>query len=1027
MRFNLSDWSLRHRSFIWYLIIVSLVAGSYAYLSMGREEDPAFTIKTMIVQAALPGATAEETLTQVTERIEKKMQELENLHFTRSETRPGVATVYIELTSDTRPAEVNATWQRVRNMMNDIRGEFPAEFAGFGFNDSFGDVYGNIYAFTYDGFTPTEAKHWAETVQNAVLQLDDAGKTDLVGTQDPVIYLEFSARRLAALGLDTTTVLNTLADQNAIVPSGVIRTQAEKVMVRVSGSFTGAAELAATTLRVGDTFFALSDVATVRAGYVDPATVLYRYDGKPAIALIVGMRAGANIQSFGLALDELVERMAHDLPVGIEMHKVSDQPKVVEESVNHFLRALVEAVVIVLAVSFVALGMRAGLVVTMAIPLVLALTFVVLQMMDVTLQRISLGALIIALGLLVDDAMISIELMISRLEVGESLEKAASAAWSSIAFPMLTGTLVTMAGFIPIGLNTSAAGEYTISLFYVIIISLLLSWVVAVLFAPILGMTFLPRTMKHHSTEPGRIRRMFHTTLRLAMRAKLLTVALTLALFGVSLFGMKYVEQQFFPTSDRPELIIDVTLRNNASFNSTDAVMGQLDTWLASRDEATYWSTYVGRSAPRFILAFDSMTPADNFGQIVVMTSDLAARDNLKTAVGAFSETLPGVDIFAKYLELGPPVGKPVQYRLSGPDPDLVSDLGRDLAAILATDRRLQTITQNFSEPARVARVVLNQDKLRQLGLTQTDVAHALYALFDGVTVTELRDGKTLIDVVARGSDADRAAITSLQDLQLGNVSGQPIPLISFATLEWTLEQPIIHQRNRLPTVTVKAAVATSDQPATIATALRPRIDAFAASLPAGYAVHSGGSVESSAESQAPILAVVPIMVLFMVTLVMIQMQSFRRSFVVLAVAPLGLIGVVAALLLSGAPLGFVAILGVLALVGILIRNSIILVHEIEELQHRGLSRWQAVFDATDSRARPILLTAAAASLALIPISRQVFWGPMAYAMMGGIIVGTLLTLLFVPALYCLVFRVRPDSAVPDPAAPDITPDRAPG
>ncbi len=1011
MSFNLSDWALRHRSFLWYLILVSLLAGAYGYVSMGREEDPAFTIKTMIIQAALPGATAEETVTQVTERIEKKLQELENLKFTRSETKPGVATVYVELTPDTKPAAVAATWARIRNMMTDIKGDFPKEFAGFGFNDSFGDVYGNIYAFTYDGYSPAEAKHWAETVQNAVLQLKDAGKVDLVGTQDPVVYLEFSARRLAALGLDATTVLNTLANQNAIVPSGVIRTDQEKVMVRVSGSFTGADQLAATTLRVGDTFFALSDVATVTAGYVDPAKALYRYSGQPAIGLIVGMRAGANIQSFGAELDRVMSEMAPSLPIGIEMHKVADQPKVVEESVNHFLRALVEAVVIVLAVSFISLGVRAGLVVTMTIPLVLALTFVVLEVMGITLQRISLGALIIALGLLVDDAMISIETMISRLEVGESLQKAASAAWSSIAFPMLTGTLVTMAGFIPIGLNTSAAGEYTISLFYVIVVSLLLSWVVAVLFAPILGVTFLPKAMKHHSAEPGRVRRVFHGVLRLAMRAKWATVLVTLLAFGVSMYGMRFVERQFFPTSDRPELIVDVTLRQNASFKSTDAVMAELDAFLATRQEPVYWSTYVGRPAPRFILAFDAVTPADNFGQIVVMTGDLAARDSLKAAVGDFAKTLPGVDIFAKYLELGPPVGKPVQYRLSGPDAVKVGDLGRDLAAVLAKDQRLGMITQNVSEPARVARVVLDQEKLRQLGLTQTDVAHALYTLFDGVTVTELREGKTLVDVVARGSDADRSSVASLQNLQLGNAAGQPIPLISFATLEWTLEQPIIHQRNRLPTVTVKAAVVTKDQPATIATDLQPAVDAFAASLPAGYRVEIGGAVESSAESQAPIVAVVPIMLLILVTLVMVQMQSFRRSFIVLAVAPLGLIGVVAALLASGAPLGFVAILGVLALVGILIRNSIILVHEIEELQHRGLSQWQAVFGATDSRARPILLTAAAASLALIPISRQVFWGPMAYAMMGGIIVGTLLTLLFVPALYCLIFRVKPEAA----------------
>ena len=435
--------------------------------------------------------------------------------------------------------------------------------------------------------------------------------------------------------------------------------------------------------------------------------------------------------------------------------------------------------------------------------------------------------------------------------------------------------------------------------------------------------------------------------------------------------------------------------------------MADLDAWLASRQEASYWSTYVGRSAPRFILAFDSVTPTDTFGQIVVMTPDLGARDALKAAVVDHAKTLPGVDLYAKFLELGPPVGKPVQYRLSGPDVNKVSDLGRDLSAVLAADARLDMITQNYNEPARVARVVLDQDKLRQLGVTQTDVAQALNTLFDGVTVTELRDGKTLIDVVARGAAGDRSSITSLQNLQLGNAAGQPIPLTSFASLEWALEQPLIQQRNRVPTVTVKAAVVTKDQPATITKELGPSIEAFAATLPPGYTIEAAGSAESSAESQAPIIAVVPIMLLIMVTLVMIQMQSFRRSFIVLAVAPLGMIGVVAALLLSGAPLGFVAILGVLALVGILIRNSIILVHEIEELRANGLAVWNAVFDATDSRARPILLTAAAASLALIPISRQVFWGPMAYAMIGGIIVGTLLTLLFVPALYCVVFKVK--------------------
>ena len=1007
--FNLSDWALRHRSFVWFLIIISLLAGGLSYMKLGREEDPSFAIKTMIVSAALPGATAEETVTQVTDRIEKKLEELGSLKDTRSVTFPGQAVVYVDLRDDTPAATVPAVWAKVRNMMADIRGDFPDEFAGFSFNDDFGDVFGSIYAFTSDGFSPREVQDRVEDIRAAVLQLNDAGKVELIGTQAQVVHLEFSARKLAALGLDQSAVLNTLAKQNAIVPSGIVQTGVEQVLVRVTGQFTSPEVLADTNLRVGNTFFALSDVAKVTSGYQDPPDSVIRYKGQPAIELIIGMRKGGNILDFGPKLEKVMEQQSAKLPVGIEVHKVADQPVVVEESVNHFLRSLVEAVVIVLAVSFLSLGVRAGLVVTLAIPLVLAMTFVVMDIMGITLQRISLGALIIALGLLVDDAMISIETMISRLEAGDSLPKAASYAWTSIAAPMLTGTLVTVAGFIPIGLNSSQAGEYTISLFYVIAIALVLSWVVAVLFAPILGTTLLPKALPHHSAEPGRFRKMYQRVLLWAMRAKWITIVVTVALFGLSVYGMRFVEQQFFPTSDRPELILDITLRQNAAFAAADDIVAKVEAFLATRPEAEYWSTYVGRTAPRFVLALDIPTPGPNTGQIVIMTPDLAARDALKAAVQDYAKGLVGVEVFAKYLELGPPVGKPVQYRISGPDPVALRDHARDLAAVLAGDKRLQTISLDWNEPVRVARVVLDQDKLRQLGLTQTDVAQALNGLYDGVDVTKLRDGLMLIKVLARGSDADRASLAGLQGLQLGNASGKPIPLQSFATIEWTTEQPVIYQRNRQRTITVKAAVSTKDQPATIVNALTPAIDAFAATLPAGYRVEVAGTVESSGQSQAPIVAVVPLMLLVMLTLVMVQVQSFRLLFIALAVAPLGLIGVVAALLPSGAPLGFVAILGVLALIGILIRNAIILINEIEVQRGHGLTRWESVLHASDSRARPILLTAAAASLALIPISRQVFWGPMAYAMMGGIIAGTLITLLFAPALYCAVFRVKPE------------------
>jgi multidrug efflux pump len=1006
--FNLSEWALNHRSFTWFLMIVSLFAGAMSYASMGREEDPTFSIPTMVVAAAMPGATAEETLTQVTDRIERKLQELDGIDVTRSVTYPGQAVVYVDMGDDVKIDDLDATWLRVRNMMSDIRGEFPQEFQGFSFNDDYGDVFGNIYAFTADGYSPDEVKTYVERIRDQVQKLDAAGKVELMGTRDRVVHIEFSATRLSALGLDAQAVLGALSAQNQIVPSGSIQTSAERILIRVSGQFDDVAALADAPLRIGGVFFTLADVANVTAGYADPPSSLLRFDGEPAVGLKVGMRDGENILDFGAELDTLMAELEAELPIGIAVHKVADQPQVVEESVGHFLKALAEAVVIVLLVSFVSLGMRAGFVVSLAIPLVLALTFVVLDMMGITLQRISLGALIIALGLMVDDAMITIETMISRLELGEGRSKSAAHAWTSIAWPMLTGTLITAAGFIPIGLNGSAAGEYTRSLFYVITISLLISWVVAVLFAPVLGATFLPKNWKHHDPAPGPLRRMFHRLLRLAMRFRYATIMLTIAVFAVSVAGLGKVEQQFFPTSDRPEVVVDVALRQNVSFYATDTEMAAFDDWLSEQAGVDYWTTYVGQGAPRFVLTLQGPTAGPHVAQVVIMTTGQQARDQLVEAINTYSEARTGVDFFAKFIELGPPVGKPVQYRITGPDADILRDSGRELAAVLARDDRLHAISLDWNEPVRVVRVALDQARLRQLGLTQSDVAGVLSSLFEGNRVTQLRQGRDLVDVLMRGEADDRTSLAALQNLQFAGAGGVPIPLSSIATLEWTTEQPILFQRNREPEITVRAAIRTDDQPATIVKALEEDIAAFRAALPRGFEVALGGTVAESADSQAPIIAAVPIMIFIILLLTMMQVQSFRTMFVVMAVAPLGLIGVVALLLVSGAPLGFVAFLGVLALIGILIRNSIILAQAIDDLIAEGKSRWDAVFLASDQRARPILLTAAAASLALIPISRQVFWGPMAYAMMGGIIAGTLITLIFAPALYVAVYRVRP-------------------
>lgn len=665
-----------------------------------------------------------------------------------------------------------------------------------------------------------------------------------------------------------------------------------------------------------------------------------------------------------------------------------------------------------LAVSFVSLGLRAGFVVTLTIPLVLAITFVVMDYFGITLQRISLGALIIALGLLVDDAMIAIETMISRLEIGESLTKAASFAWTSIAFPMLTGTLVTVAGFIPIGLNNSAAGEFTFSLFVVIAVSLLVSWIVAVLFAPLIGVTMLPKKMAHHAAGPGRVRRMFHGVLRTAMRMKWIAIVATLGTFAFSVWAMQFVENQFFPNSDRTELIVDFTLPQNVSISETRAQMDRFEEILKGEEDLLFWTSYVGRGAPRFILSYDVPTAGPNMGQVVIQTPSVEARDRLRAKLVDFAEReFPGVDAFVKLLEIGPPVGRPVQYRITGPDIAVLRDRARDLAALVASDGRTANIVLDWNEPARVVRVDIIQDRMRLLGLTSSDIATALAVIFEGQSVTELRDNTYLVDLIARGSDDTRSSIEALTNLQLGGAGGQPVPLSSVAVFGYDTEQPLIRQENRVPTITVNAAITTKDQPATIVADLADKVADFNAALPLGYRVEVGGTVESSAQSQAPIAAVVPLMLLIMATLVMVQMQSFRNALVVFAAAPLGLIGVVGALVPSGAPLGFVAILGVLALIGILIRNSIILVHEIEVQREEGKHPWDAVFIASDSRARPILLTAAAASFALIPISRQIFWGPMAYSMMGGIIAGTIVTLIFVPALYLAVHRVRQPEA----------------
>lgn len=1015
--FNLSEWALRHQSFVWYLMFVGLLMGVFSYKNLGREEDPSFTIKTMVIQTRWPGATVDETLNQVTDRIEKKLEELDSLDYVKSYTRPGESTIMVYLRDTTDAKEIPEIWYQVRKKVDDIRGEFPQGIQGPAFNDEFGDVFGSIYAFTADGLSFRQLRDYIEQVRAEIRSVENLGKVEMVGDQDEVIYLDFSTRKLAALGIDQAQVMQSLQAQNAVTPSGVIEAGPERISVRTSGQFASEKDLEQVNLRLDDRFYRLSDIAQIRRGFVDPPQVLFRYDGKPAIGLAIAMKDGGNIQVFGKALHEKMDALTAELPLGVGVHKVSDQAEVVEEAVGGFTRALFEAVVIVLIVSFVSLGVRAGLVVACSIPLVLAVVFVFMEYSGITMQRISLGALIIALGLLVDDAMITVEMMVTRLEEGDSLKEAATFAYTSTAFPMLTGTLVTVAGFVPIGLNASSAGEYTFTLFAVIAVALLVSWVVAVFFAPVIAVHILKKNVKPKSDQPGRIARAFDGGLLLAMRHRWWTIGLTLLLFAAALFGMRFVQNQFFPSSDRPEVLVDLNLPQGASINETRQQVDRLEATLKDDPDIARWSTYIGQGALRFYLPLDQQLQNSFYAQLVIVSHDLEARGRLMEKLRQrLREDFVGVGSFVQPLEMGPPVGRPIQYRVSGKDIDQVRKHALDLAGLLDANPNIGEIVYDWNEPGKVLRIDVAQDKARQLGLSSEDVANIMNSVVTGASVTQVKDDIYLINVIGRAEDAERGSPETLENLQIVNASGVSIPLRAFATLSYELEQPLVWRRDRKPTITIKAAVNGEIQPTDLVTELKPSIEEFAGKLPSGYRVATGGTVEESGKAQGPIAKVLPLMLFLMATFLMIQLHSLQKLFLVISVAPLGLIGVVLALVPTGTPLGFVAILGVLALIGIIIRNSVILVTQIDAFERAGYSPWRAVIEATEHRRRPILLTAAAASLGMIPIAREVFWGPMAYAMIGGIFSATLLTLLFLPALYVAWYRIREDDADEAPA-----------
>jgi multidrug efflux pump subunit AcrB len=1020
--FNLSRWALEHKSFVVYLMLVLTLAGTFAYRQLGRDEDPPFTIKTMVVKTLWPGATTLETMRQITDRIEKKLEELPNIDYARSYTKPGESVVFVYLKDSTRASDVPDLWYQVRKKVGDIKHTLPQGVQGPFFNDEFGDTYALIFALTSDGFSHRELRDYAERVRAELLSVPDVSKIDLLGTQDEKIYLEFSTQRLAAMGLDISELIQTLQAQNAIQPSGMLDSDAEKIAIRVSGQFTSEESLKAINFRFNGRFFRLSDIAEVQRGYADPQQPMFRHNGRDAVGLAISMRKNGDVLAFGERLKQRLARVTADLPAGIDPHLVANQPKVVEDAVGEFIKVLIEAIAIVLGVSFLSLGWRPGIVVAIAIPLVLAVTFVVMNLAGVSLQRISLGALIIGLGLLVDDAMIAVEMMIKKLEEGYDKVSAASFAYTATAFPMLTGTLVTIAGFVPVGFAASSAGEYTFTLFAVVGIALIASWFVAVLFTPLIGVYILPDRMKGHGHGPSRLARVFHNMLDRVLHLKYWVIGATIALFFAALAGMQFVQQQFFPSSDRPELLVDLTLPQGSSIEATRKVVDELEKVLKTDPEIEHWSFYIGSGAIRFYLPLDQQLANDFFAQGVIVTKGFKVRPAVKQRILAtlqrpeFEQVQPRISP----LELGPPVGWPLKFRISGPDPAKVREIAQDFASLLGKAPNARNINFDWNEPSKVVRVQVDQDRARVLGISSQALSQTINAILSGTSVTQLRDDIYLIDIVARAVPDERAKLETLRSLMINVAGGRSVPLEQVAKLSYEIEPPMIWRRHRLPTITVQADTAPGLEAATVVKSLSSNLAAFKSKLPAGYDVVSGGTVEESAKAEASIFAVFPLMILIMVTILMVQLQSFQRLFLVLATAPLALIGVAAALLISRAPMGFVAILGVVSLIGMVIRNSVILIDQIDTEIAAGQHPWNAVIVATEHRLRPILLTAAAAILGMVPIAPTVFWGPMAYAVMGGLVVATLLTLVFLPALYVAWFRIKPISA--PPTVPDVVP-----
>nr|MBL8411286.1 efflux RND transporter permease subunit [Dechloromonas sp.] len=1041
-RFNLSDWTLHHRTLVGYFLFAIALMGVFAYGKLSQAEDPPFTFKLMVIRTLWPGATARQVEQQLTDKIEKKLQETPNIDRVSSYSRGGESTVMFVARDNTPAQQVPDVYYQVRKKIGDIRHTLPAGIQGPFFNDEFGDVFGNIYALSAPGLDYPQLKDFAERVRDDLLRVPHVGKVEIIGIQDEKIFIELSNAKLATLGIDQASIVQALSQQNAVAGAGFFETASERIQIRPGGAFDTVQSVADTLIRANGRSFRLGDIADIRRGTSEPPNTLVRFGGERSLAIGVAMTKGGDIIQLGKALDARIAEINQRLPLGVSLAEAASQPRAVERSIKAFVQALAEAVIVVLLVTFISLGLRTGMVVAISIPLVLAATFLAMHLFNVGLHKVSLGALVLALGLLVDDAIIAVEMMWVKMEQGWERTRAASFAFTSTAGPMLSGTLVTVAGFIPIALAKSAVGEYAFAFFQINVFALLLSWLAAVVAIPWLGYKLLPDPRAPH--RPSLLARRLPRVVSLAAKLGLggpphaedhdvygtpfysrfrhlvawcvarrwLVIGLTAALFALAIVGMNKVQKQFFPNSTRLELNVELRLQEGASLVATDAESKRLEAWLEAdrrqHDDFEHYIAYIGSGAPRYFLGLDQQLPASNVSQFVIVTRSLAAREALRSRLIAyFADSGFAARGNISRIENGPPVGYPVQYRVSGEDPATLRKLAGEIAAVMRANPELSNVNFDWSELSKAIEIEIDQEKARLLGVSSQDLAALLNMSLNGYVVSSYREGEKSIDIVLRGDRAERTQLRSLADLAVPTRSGKSVPLSQIARLGYSFEPGLIWRRDRLPTITVRANLYGKTQPATLVERMAPQIAAIEQALPPGYRIAVGGSVEESGKGSGSVMAGIPIFILAVVTILMIQLQSISRVLMVLLTAPLGLIGVALFLLVFRQPFGFMALLGTIALFGMIMRNSVILVDQIEQDLAAGKARREAIVESTVRRFRPIVLTAAAAVLAMIPLSRNDFFGPMAVAIMGGLIVATALTLLFLPALYAAWYKVK--------------------